>query len=99
LRRAPSMNATYSRTLTRKTSLLRKIVPIARRSSFAKRIIYNSLVLQTQPCELPLNDARAPKWSGDNEVSRGNCLPHDPTRIDLLFTMSEITQLTVYPDW
>ena len=28
-----------SRTLTRKTSLLRKIVPIARRSSFAKRII------------------------------------------------------------
>ena len=31
-----------SRTLTRKTSLLRKIVPIARRSSFAKRIIYNS---------------------------------------------------------
>ena len=29
------------RTLTRKTSLLRKIEPIARRSSFAKRIIYN----------------------------------------------------------
>src|SRR5690348_10505081 len=31
------------RTLTRKTSLLRKIEPIARRSSFANRIIYNSL--------------------------------------------------------
>ena len=29
------------RTLTRKTSLLRKIEPIARRSGFAKRIIYN----------------------------------------------------------
>src|SRR5262249_29510779 len=29
------------RTLRRKTSLLRKIEPIARRSSFAKRIIYN----------------------------------------------------------
>ena len=35
------MNAMRSRTLIRKTSLLRKIVPIARRSSFAKRIIYN----------------------------------------------------------
>jgi len=32
-----------SRTLIRKTSLLRKIEPIARRSSFANRIIYNSL--------------------------------------------------------
>ena len=32
----------HGRTLIRKTSLLRKIVPIARRSSFAKRIIYNS---------------------------------------------------------
>src|SRR5215813_2543667 len=31
------------RTLIRKTSLLRKIEPIARRSSFANRIIYNSL--------------------------------------------------------
>jgi hypothetical protein len=31
-----------SRTLTRKTSLLRKIGPTARRSSFAERIIYNS---------------------------------------------------------
>ena len=32
------------RTLIRKTSLLRKIEPIARRSSFANRIIYNSLI-------------------------------------------------------
>jgi hypothetical protein len=46
------MNAICSRTMIRKTSLLRKIVPIARRSSFAKRIIYNSVVFQTQPCEL-----------------------------------------------
>ena len=40
--RAPSIDAMSGRTLTRKTSLLRKIVPIARRSSLAKRIIYNS---------------------------------------------------------
>jgi hypothetical protein len=33
------------RTLIRKTSLLRKIEPIARRSSFANRIIYNPLHL------------------------------------------------------
>ena len=43
LRHAPSMNAMRSRTLIRKTSLLRKIGPIATRSSLAKRIIYNSL--------------------------------------------------------
>ena len=53
MRRAPSMNATYSRTLIRKTSLLRKIVPIARRSSFAKRIIlqlaFNLAVARPSP--------------------------------------------------
>ena len=38
------MNAMRGRTLIRKTSLLRKIEPIARRSSFAKKIIYNSLI-------------------------------------------------------
>src|SRR6476469_6051471 len=42
-KRAPSMNAMYGRTMIRKTSLLRKIGPIARRSSFATKIIYNSL--------------------------------------------------------
>ena len=78
-KRAPSMNAAYGRTLIRKTSLLRKIEPIARRSSFAYRTIYN-------PSHLAMK--RAPKWPGDCEGSR-NCL-HDPTRIDLLFTMSEI---------
>jgi hypothetical protein len=45
-RRAPSMNAACGWTLTRKTSLLRKINPIARRSSFAKKIIYNSSILR-----------------------------------------------------
>src|SRR6201996_6868947 len=49
LRHAPSMNAMRSRTLIRKTSLLRKIVPIARRSSFAKRIIHNPPSFQEQP--------------------------------------------------
>ena len=39
-KRTPSMNVMCGRTLIRKTSLLRKIVPIARRSSFADRIIY-----------------------------------------------------------
>ena len=43
-KRAPSMNAMYGRTMIRKTSLLRKINPIARRSSFARKIIYNSLL-------------------------------------------------------
>ena len=53
---APSMNAMCGRTLIRKTSLLRKIEPIARRSSFANRIIYNSIILQ-----LALRHERAPK--------------------------------------
>jgi hypothetical protein len=41
-----------SRTLTRKTSLLRKIVPIARRSSFAYRIIYNPPILRCASAEM-----------------------------------------------
>jgi hypothetical protein len=53
---APSMNAMRGWTLIRKTSLLRKIEPIARRSSFANRIIYNSIILQ-----LALRHERAPK--------------------------------------
>ena len=43
LSRPKSRRVSRGRTLTRKTSLLRKIVPMARRSSFAKRIIYNPL--------------------------------------------------------
>ena len=42
--------------MIRKTSLLRKIEPIARRSSFANRIIYNPLTSQ-----LALRHDRAPK--------------------------------------
>jgi len=38
----------HSRTLIRKTSLLRKIEPIARRSSFANRIIHNPFRLTTR---------------------------------------------------
>src|SRR5580704_5664901 len=40
-RTEPKSRKRCDRTLRRKTSLLRKIEPIARRSSFAKRIIYN----------------------------------------------------------
>src|ERR1700722_18931577 len=45
------MNAMRSRTMIRKTSLLRKINPMMRRSSFTKKIIYNSCILQVLPCE------------------------------------------------
>ena len=45
------MNAMRSRTLIRKTSLLRKINPMMRRSSFTKKIIYNPHILQVLPCE------------------------------------------------
>ena len=40
--RTGSRKERCGRTLTRKTSLLRKIEPMARRSGFANRIIYNS---------------------------------------------------------
>ena len=46
------LKTTRDRTLIRKTSLLRKIEPIARRSSFAKRIIYNSLILRCASAEM-----------------------------------------------
>src|SRR3954464_11763380 len=50
-RRAPSMNALRGRTLIRKTSLLRKIEPIARRSSFANKD-------HSQPAHLAMNERR-----------------------------------------
>src|SRR5579871_325776 len=56
-RHAPSMNALRSRTLIRKTSLLRKIEPIARRSSFANK---DHLQL-AHPADVNLQNARAPK--------------------------------------
>ena len=68
------------RTLIRKTSLLRKIEPIARRSSFANRIIYNPLIYS-------MNERR-----NDLEIVIviHELLRRSQTRIDLLFTMSEI---------
>jgi len=45
---APSRREYRGRTLTRKTSLLRKIEPMARRSGFANEIIYNPLRLTTR---------------------------------------------------
>ena len=68
------------RTLIRKTSLLRKIEPIARRSSFANRIIYNPLIYS-------MNERR-----NDLEIviESYELLRRSQTRIDLLFTMSEI---------
>ena len=62
-RRAPSMNACCGRTLIRKTSLLRKIEPIARRSSFANKD-------HLQPVHLAMNERR-----NDLEIVKGraNC--------------------------
>ena len=39
-------NGSIGRTLIRKTSLLRKINPMMRRSSFTKKDIYNSIILR-----------------------------------------------------
>ena len=80
-KRAPSMNAMRGRTLIRKTSLLHKIGPMTRRSSFVNKIVL-------QPAHLAMSRRR--KRSGDSDGSAQIAL-HDPTRIDLLFTMSEIT--------
>ena len=48
LSRPRSRRVSRGRTLTRKTSLLRKIEPMTRRSGFANRIIYNLLRLSTR---------------------------------------------------
>ena len=66
------------RTLIRKTSLLRKIEPIARRSSFANRVIYNPLIVTMgERRNIP-------------EIVIGvlQIASQIQTRIDLLFTMS-----------
>ena len=49
MRRAPSTDAACGWTMIRKTSLLRKINPMMRRSSFTKKIIYNLLILRVLP--------------------------------------------------
>src|SRR5436190_17216267 len=54
---------------------------MTRRSSFVNKIV-------SQPDHLAMSRRR--KRSGDSEGSAQIAL-HDPTRIDLLFTMSEIT--------
>ena len=73
------------RTLIRKTSLLRKINPMMRRSSFTKKIIYNSHAPQTLIC-------RTHERRNDLEIMSETykLLCRSQTRIDLLFTMSEI---------
>ena len=45
-KRAPSMKAMHGRTMIRKTSLLRKINPMMRRSSFINKDIYNPIILR-----------------------------------------------------
>src|ERR1700692_4704117 len=80
-RRAPSMNAACGWTLIRKTSLLRKIEPMMRRSSFTKKDIYK------------LNHLAMIERRKVLEIMIGipaNCFAGSQTRIDLLFTMSEI---------
>src|SRR5881392_1803896 len=62
LRHAPSMNAMRGRTLIRKTSLLRKIEPIARRSSFANKD-------HLQPAHLAMNERR-----NDLEIVKGRAI-------------------------
>src|SRR6201992_4439052 len=64
MRHAPSTDAAYDRTLIRKTSLLRKINPMMRRSSFTKKIIYNPHVLQKLICRTHRrrNDLEIMNW-------------------------------------
>jgi hypothetical protein len=81
--------------MIRKTSLLRKINPIARRSSFARKIIYNSpisLILRRVSMRERRNDLEI-----TNEIPQ-NCFCRSQTRINLLFTMSDITHAAVHPD-
>ena len=74
------MNAACGWTLIRKTSLLRKIEPMMRRSSFANKD-------HLQLAHLAMNERR-----NDPEIVIGSreLLRRSQTRIDLLFTMSEI---------
>jgi hypothetical protein len=78
--RAPSMNAACGWTLIRKTSLLRKINPMMRRSSFTNIRTFTT----RSSC-----DERAPKRPGDREWHQ-RIASQIQTRINLLFTMSEI---------
>jgi len=74
------MNAACGWTLIRKTSLLRKINPMMRRSSFTNKDIYNPLIVTMGERRNVL------------EIMIGvlQIASQIQTRIDLLFTMSEI---------
>src|SRR5882672_4611680 len=85
-KRAPSMNAVCGWTLIRKTSLLRKINPMMRRSSFTNKDIYNSLILS-------MNERRNVP---EIVIVTYELLRRSQTRINLLFTMSEIPQDASY---
>src|SRR5882757_5297384 len=76
------MNAACGWTLIRKTSLLRKINPMMRRSSFTNKDIYNSLILS-------MNERRNVP---EIVIVNYELLRRSQTRINLLFTMSEIPQ-------
>jgi hypothetical protein len=74
------MNAACGWTLIRKTSLLRKINPMMRRSSFTNKDIYNSLIFS-------MNERRNVP---EIVIATRELLRRSQTRINLLFTMSEI---------
>jgi hypothetical protein len=76
------MNAACGWTLIRKTSLLRKINPMMRRSSFTNKDIYNPLILS-------MNERRNVP---EIVIVTYELLRRSQTRINLLFTMSEIPQ-------
>src|SRR5450759_730872 len=77
---APSMNAACGWTLIRKTSLLRKINPMMRRSSFTNKDIY-------KPAHLAMSERRNVP---EIVIGISELLRRSQTRINLLFTMSEI---------
>src|ERR1700730_18754833 len=74
------MNAACGWTLIRKTSLLRKINPMMRRSSFTNKDIYIPLILS-------MNERRNVP---EIVIVNYELLRRSQTRINLLFTMSEI---------
>ena len=75
---APSRREYRGRTLTRKTSLLRKINPMMRRSSFTNKDIYNPLIVTMGERRNILEIVIGPPQIASRIQ----------TRIDLLFTMS-----------
>jgi hypothetical protein len=88
LRRLVFEDKAIQETLIRKTRLLRKIGPMAMRSSVTSKIVLSRTILRrlaTNDLEIASLKARAASM---------RCFPRSRTRIDLLFTMSEITHAT-----